>query len=96
MTEATTEGACNSVKTKYPKHDFIWGRPINLNGYVSKKYLAKMTAPDCAEYLFGRDNNDLGNGAGIEEIGYDIPLPNFLSGKNKRCVLRTSYWKFLR
>ena len=25
----------------------------------------------------------------IEEIGYDMPLPHFPSGKSKRCVLRT-------
>ena len=93
MAEATTEAACNSLKTKYPKHEFIWGRPINLNGDVSKKCLAKMAAPDCAEYPFGRENHLSNNGAGIEEIGYDMPLTNFLSGKNKRCVLRTRYWK---
>ena len=90
-----TEGASNNLKTKYLGHDFIQERQINLNGDVSKKCLAKMAAPDCAEYPFSKDNH-LSNVAGIEEIGYDMPLPNFTSDKNKRYALKTRYWKFLQ
>jgi len=69
---------------------FHWARPINLSGDISPKCLAKPAAPDCKPFPFGRVNH-LGNGVGLEEIGYDMPLPYFPSGKEKTCVLRTRY-----
>jgi len=90
LTDATTEAACNAKKASHPGSKIIWARPINLNGDIRKKCLVQAPKPDCKPQPFGRVNH-LGNGAGLDEIGYDMPLPHFPSGKTQICVLRERY-----
>lgn len=90
MPNINNEAQCNALKADFPKSNFKWARPINLDGDISEKCLVTLAAPGCKEMPFGRDNH-LGNGADMEEIGYDMPLPYFPSGRDHQCVLRTRY-----
>jgi len=90
LDDATTEAACNAKKTDHPQSIIEWARPMNFGQGTQKRCLVKPPPIECAEMPFGRVNH-LGNGAGLEEIGYNWAIPHFPSGRTMGAVFRTRY-----
>lgn len=88
LDDATTEEACKAKQNQHEDHTIVWARPINVGQGIEKKCLVKPPPIQCKPYPFGRVNH-LGNGAHLEEIGFDWTVPNFPSGRSFAGVIRT-------